>query len=271
MHIDQHHELAFVSDGWTSIPEALPPELIRRSDACVRRLYDEGPQHDGITQLPDHPGLDALLMEPRLERIAERILSAPVVLNGGAILFKRPQPDRPFSLGREHVDVMYTREEWQSHPRRVMCMLMVLLADLPEGRGNTWIRPGSHLQIADWLQREGRAPTRAHPTKREDLPDLPWQEPQPVTGRAGDVIAFNTNLLHCPSSNTDSEPRRIMFINFCPRGMRGECSGNHDKREQRKAWRERLRARFADDRQYLLDGEELAAVTVGSEVGVDGR
>lgn len=258
MDISEEQIQQFETEGWTRIAAALPEAVIAPADRCVRRRYADGPQHDGIVGLPDDPGLDPLLTEARLEDIAERMLGGPVVLNSSAILFKRPQPQGSFALEREHVDIMYSLDEWRARPRRVMCMLMVLLADLPAGRGNTWIRPGSHLQLAEWLQRHGREPIKAQPTNIGDLPDLPWREAVPVIGRAGDVIAFNTNLIHSGTPNRDSEARRIMFINFCPRGMMRECSGNHDRRELRSQWRDTLRARVPPERQHLLEGSELA-------------
>jgi hypothetical protein len=38
------------------------------------------------------------------------------------------------------------------------CMLMVLLDDLPVGRANTYLRPGSHRQISEWLAETNTPP-----------------------------------------------------------------------------------------------------------------
>jgi len=256
MQLDNRQRSEFETDGWTRIPAALPPDLVAASDRGVCERYDSGPKNDGITQYPDDPRVDDLLQSPRLERIAGHLLRGEVVLNSASILFKRPQHKTDPRPRDEHVDIMFTREEWTAQPRRVLCMLMVLLADLPLGRGNTYIRPGSHLQLADWLRRNGQKPIREHPTDIAELPRLPWQELQPVTGRAGDVIAFSTNLIHAPSPNLDREARRIMFVNFCVRGMMTCCSGNYQLRELRSSWREALRQRFRPDRRHLLDGTE---------------
>jgi len=170
MRISDQQQTEFAQEGWTRIPAALPGELVRASDRCVLRAYDTGPQHDGIMGLPDLPGLDALLTDPHLEAIAEQILGCPVILNSSAILFKQPQPGEPFKLQREHVDVMYSLDEWNSRPRRVMCMLMVLLADLPEGRGNTCSWPNGCSATARIRSRPSRPTWTSSPRSPGAIP-----------------------------------------------------------------------------------------------------
>jgi ectoine hydroxylase-related dioxygenase (phytanoyl-CoA dioxygenase family) len=153
---------------------------------------------------------------------------------------------------------MFSRSDWQNRPRRVLCILLIMIADLPEGRGNTYIRLGSHMQLADWLKENGQEPVRERPVDFADLPDLPWREPTPVVASAGDVIAFTTNLVHSGTPNLDTEARRVLFLNFCAADQMDYCSPNHDLRERRTHWRDLLRAGFRPERRHLLDGCESA-------------
>jgi hypothetical protein len=227
MLLTQDHRDTYERDGCTLIGNVIDEELRSATDRAICHLYDTGDPSDGIIGHPTDPGLFSLLQYPPLEEIVKHILEAEeVVLNSAAILFSRPHPGRELDFFGEHVDIMYTREDWEARPRQVICMLMVMLADLPEGRGNTYVRIGSHLQLADWHAQEGKVPEKAKATHQPDFPDIDFQPLTPVVAEAGQVIAFNTNLIHTGSLNIDTESRRIMFINYCPRGMIGVCNAH---------------------------------------------
>jgi ectoine hydroxylase-related dioxygenase (phytanoyl-CoA dioxygenase family) len=199
----------------------------------------------------------ALYQDPRLEAIAKHILETDdVVLNSAAALVKKPQPGAELNLEREHMDIQFSRAEWDARPRRLLCMLLVFVADLPLGRGNTYVRLGSHRQLADYLEQEGLKPVKERPTHISELPPLPWAEATPIIGEAGQVLAFNTNLIHTATPNLDSETRRVMFVSYCANGLMREASPNADRREVRTAWRDSLRAQFPEERRHLLDDSE---------------
>jgi hypothetical protein len=253
MLLTQDHRDTFGRDGCALVDDVLDEEIRSASDQAICHLYDTGEKSDGITGYPSDPALFPLLQYSPLEDIAKYILETDeVVLSSAAILFKRPEPGVELKTHGEHVDIMFSRDEWHARPRSVLCMLMVMLADLPEGRANTYVRVGSHMQLADWLEREGKEPIKASPTHLPDLPNLDWPPLTPVIAKAGQVLAFNTNLIHCGSTNIDTEPRRIMFINFCPRGKLSMCSGNRDRQEQRDSWRNLLRENFRPESRHLL-------------------
>ncbi|MBT4100074.1 MAG: hypothetical protein HOE86_20625, partial [Gemmatimonadetes bacterium] len=153
----------------------------------------------------------------------------------------------------EHVDIQFSIEEMESTPRRMLAMMMVIVDDLPEGRGNTFVRLGSHRVIAEWLREHGEEPVKAQPTRFDDLPqELIFTELTPIVARRGQAAAFSTAVVHCGSTNIDTQSRKIMFVNFCPLGMMKQTSGNHNLREVRSAWREKLQDSFRADRQHLL-------------------
>ncbi len=254
MNITSQHVDQFVDDGLTLIDDVFSDAEMSAASAAFDHWYTHGEKTDGITQYFNEPGLMDVLQHPHLEEAAQRMLGADaVVLNSSACLFKRPEKTTEWSRLSEHVDIMFSHEEMQATPRRMLAMMMVIVDDLPAGRGNTFVRLGSHRVIADWLRDSAREPVKAHPTKFEDLPqELEFSEMTPVVAKRGQAAAFSTALVHCGSTNIDSQARKIMFVNFCPLGMMKQTSGNHDLREVRAAWRQKLNESFRPERQHLL-------------------
>lgn len=265
----------FAARGYVHCAAVLPADVVARASAVIDHLYSSpeanvghpGNRTDGVTQYCADPGLLELFSQPALERIAQSILRTDaVVLQSSAILHTRTQQGMDssaplFTEESEHVDVQYSLEEIDGTPRLQTCMLMVLVADLPLGRANTYFRPGSHRLISEYLLDNGLEPFKAHPTfkLRNDgtgLPKLPFADLEPVTGRAGDVIAFCTNVVHCASRNIDTETRKILFINFCAQDALDTTAGNHDLALVRTTWREALASGLPPDRRHLLHGVE---------------
>jgi ectoine hydroxylase-related dioxygenase (phytanoyl-CoA dioxygenase family) len=220
--------------------------------AALDELHKDN--HKFVSMMRD-PQLALLMYDPRLEQIAKFMLEAEdVVHSGNTSLYKHPDPQaeawQPVS---EHVDVQYSLEEFDARPKNMMCMLMILVSDLPEGRGNTFVRPGSHRMLAQHLADNGQEPYRARPVFIKDLPELDWPEPQPIVGKRGTVVAFSTSLVHGGSANITDEPRQLVFSNFCARGKLKQVSGNHDRWEGRDEYRNYLRTLFPQDRQHLLE------------------
>ncbi|MBT3346282.1 MAG: hypothetical protein HN712_04685 [Gemmatimonadetes bacterium] len=259
MKIDQHHIDQFVDDGLTLIDDVFTEEEMTAASVGFDHLYTHGEKTNGILQYFHEPGLVDVLQHPHLEQAAKTMLRADdVVLNSSACLFKRPQDTTEWSKESEHVDIQFSLEEMDATPRRMLAMMMVIVDDLPEGRGNTFVRLGSHRVIANWLQEHGQEPTKAHPIKFADLPPgLTFTELTPIVARRGQAAAFSTAISHCGSTNIDTEPRKIMFVNFCPLGMMKQTSGNHNLRETRSQWRGQLKAAFRPDRQHLLLDNEV--------------
>lgn len=248
-HVDQ-----FVVDGLTLVDDVFSEAEMLSASAAFDHLYTHGEKTNGITQYFDEPGLIDVLQHPHLEQMARTMLRADaVVLNSSACLFKRPQDTTDWTLEGEHVDIMFSHQEMDATPRRMLAMLMVIVDDLPAGRGNTFVRLGSHRVIADWLRDNDQPPVKAQPTKFDNLPPgLPFTELTPVVARRGQVAAFSTALSHCGSTNTDTESRKIMFVNFCALGLMKDTSGNHNLRDVRATWRQKLNASFRPDRRHLL-------------------
>lgn len=254
MRIEQRHVDEFVHDGLSLIDDVFTDEEMVAASAGFDHLYTHGEKTNGITQYFHEPGLVDVLQHPNLEAAAKTFLRADdVVLNSSACLFKKPEDTTEWTTQSEHVDIQFSLDEMDGTPRRMLAMMMVIVDDLPEGRGNTFVRLGSHRQIAQWLHDNGHEALKAHPVKLADLPaELEFAELTPVVAQRGQAAAFSTAIVHCGSTNVDSQARKIMFVNFCPLGMMKDTSGNHNLREVRSAWREKLKESFREDRQHLL-------------------
>ena len=257
MQLTATHSDEFAQRGFTVIDNVFTAAEMAGAEAALERLHADTPRF--ISMLRD-PDLLFLGHDPRLERIAKHLLHADDVVHvNNTSLYKSPGDEGPWKQGGEHVDIMYSLDELDAKPIRMTCILMVLVADLPEGRANTFVRPGSHRMMAQYLREVGLEPVKAQPTQLKNLPELNWPDPVPIVGKAGQVIATTTSLVHSGSTNITDKPRQLVFTNFCPAGMLRDVGGNHDRWPEREAYRTDLRRLFPEDRRYLLEGSYFDA------------
>lgn len=252
MQLTQSHRQAFDQQGFVILEDVFSRAEMAQAKTALDEMHADN--HKFVSMMRE-PRVAFLMYDPRLEQIAKLILGAEHVVHAGnTSLYKHPDSkDETWHMGGEHVDIQYSLEEFDATPKHMMCMLMILVSDLPEGRANTFIRPGSHRMIAQHLADTGQPPYKATPTFIKDLPDLDWPEPMPIVGKAGTVVAFSTSLIHCGSTNITDQPRQLVFSNFCTRGELKHVSGNHDRWEGRDEYRAYLRTLFPADRQHLLE------------------
>ena len=259
MKLTDAHVNTFLEEGLVLIDDVFTIDEMTAASAAFDRQYETAGQANGIRGMPDDLGLIDVLQHPHLEAIAKHMLGADdVVLNSSAMLLRHPNDATTVTIEREHVDIQFSLEEMKRTPRCMLAMLMVFIEDLPEGRGNTWIRPRSHRQISQWLADHNAEPVKAQPTPFDDLPaELNFAPLQPVVAKRTQAAAFTTAVVHSGSTNIDTKPRKIMFVNFSPKGMLNETSGNHNQREGRNAWRSMLAEHLRPERRHLaLDSED---------------
>lgn len=258
MNLTEQHRTEFEQQGYSLIEDVFTDGEMDKAAAAIDRMYS-GEKTEGIIGMIEEPGLFFLFQHPRLERIAQHILGADEVVHvGNASLYSRPSPTgAEWKVHREHVDIMHTVEELDATPKRMMCIMMVFVGDLPEGRANTMVRPGSHRMMARYLSEQELEPVKAHPTFIDDLPRLEWPPQVPVVAKRGQVMAFNTCVIHAGSTNITNEPRRMLFVNFCARGLMKQVTPNQDQRERRAGYRQMLSEAFEPDRRHLLLDSEV--------------
>ena len=130
----------------------------------------------------------------------------------------------------------------------------MLAEDYPVGCANTYIYPRSHLQTADWLAATDKTPTRERTggDGSMELPDLPYEEPAPISGLAGDVIALQAGTVHTASRNITDGARKVLFLNFTKRDSKSYRQVDPGSVDVQREWRAVLRSRFPAARRHIL-------------------
>jgi hypothetical protein len=127
------------------------------------------------------PYLDSLGLDPVVQGYIP-------VLN-----YPRPGPPKFVKPNGFHIDGIHTATLW---PDKHYLVILAYLSDTPEYGGATAVRPGSHRQLfAHWITQG------VTPGPNELLADLPYAEPIPVPGKAGDVIFMHYLTVHSGSNN----------------------------------------------------------------------
>ena len=165
------------------------------------------------------PGLLDLIQHPFFETVAKQVLNAKsVYFYLAAMAHTHPEPGAEWSFD-QHTDIQYCTSDLDATPKRMVCSFFVWISDVNERRAPLVLRPGSHRLIAEWREQDpdlkGVTP-QVVGTKLADLPGLPFEEPQPVVARSGQVSVLTTGTVHGASRNVDTVPRKSLHITFTP-------------------------------------------------------
>jgi ectoine hydroxylase-related dioxygenase (phytanoyl-CoA dioxygenase family) len=97
----------------------------------------------------------------------------------------------------------------------------VLLSDqVAPDAGNLVVWPGSHLLYAEHFRRHGGR------SLLDGLPEVPLPEPEPVLGRAGDLVLCHYQLAHAGGPNLSPHVRYSVYFRVKAAGhdsRRWEC------------------------------------------------
>lgn len=160
-------------------------------------------------------------------------------------------PNRPPEWERTDAQLHWDRSSLNP-PFELAVQGVLYLTDTTANQGAFTCVPGFHRRIETWLQ---SLPSGADP-KKQDLTGL---GPEPVSGKAGDLIIWQNLLPHGAGPNTASRPRLTQYITMGPikeKGERPSSWSNKDffdsRKEERErrinAWKNRL-AGFGGDRK----------------------
>lgn len=124
---------------------------------------------------------------------------ATPVIQGYIPIIRFPQegPREFVRPGGYHIDGAHLTTVW---PDKHYLVLLAYLSDVEEYSGATTVVPGSHRQVFEHWVRED-LPGSTHP------PVLEYQDPIPVTGKAGDVIFMHYLTVHSGAVNHDDHIR----------------------------------------------------------------
>ena len=187
------------------------------------------------------------------EEVAKLALrSTEVKFFQSAIVNAFPEPNKPFGF-EQHVDIQLKLSDFQSKPKRIICSFFLWLTDVNEKRAPMMVRPGSHLQIAQYHETNPEAAEivgRVRSVPMAQLPVLPYSDPIPLLAKAGQVSVLTTTTVHGASVNVDSVSRKNLVITFTTAGLRIGLPPSDLLRNQE--FYARLRPHLRPERGHIL-------------------
>lgn len=245
--IDSGLSSAEIAAASTAMFEAAPrrPDSLRSGRTCD--YYDER-----LLRVISHPWLEAA---------AKQVLSAAsVTFFQTAIINAWPDPasDRASTdlqqLDGFHTDMQYTPSDLHAAPRRMQVSFFLWISDVPIGRANLLIRPGTHEQVSRaWGQRPDtpRIEGCNQSNLPVDFPDLP--PATPVVATAGQVTVLTTGAVHSASPNFGAEPRQCFVITFTPSEV--EVGLPKPQALAKRHYDAKLRQLLPVDRRHIVAGD----------------
>lgn len=207
----------FIDNGYVVVRDLIPPDVVaatRRKLLEALRIDANDPATWESKSVPSDPVVIALTEPCRtagVEAVAAQLAGPhfvrarsfspyleargidPPVISGfiPVLNFPTPGPRQFVRPGSYHIDGMHRTTLW---PEKHFLVVFAYLTDTTEYGGATAILPGSHRQVfAHWLRQN-------HPGSTNP-PDLPYADPVPLPGRAGDVIFMHYLAVHSGSAN----------------------------------------------------------------------
>ena len=219
----------FEEQGYLYIPNALSSEMREHLTYAVDTLYNKA-LATGRAKPGSHWGWsdflgadDALLNLVDLPTTLPKvwgILGWNIYLYHAHMHVKPPAPtDAEEGEGwlEWHQDSGRVNIEMETHPRpRLSMKVAYFLTDVSEpGRGNFYIRPGSHLK-SDMSVPEYEISRDPREATADDVPD----DAMPVCVEPGTAVLFDRRLWHSRSPNHSEMTRKALFYGYGYRWIR---------------------------------------------------
>jgi ectoine hydroxylase len=208
----------FEADGYLLIENVLSPEEIGGIEPVVDSLHQRhtasgGSPHDEFV-FDDILGADARFVDfvdhPRTLPLVWGLLGLNISIYHTQLLLKPPsgKPPRRTTFSY-HQDSGLLNAELETDPRpRISLKVAFYLTDVTtEGRGNTWLIPGSHLNNE-----------LALPPGHDGQPDGAI----PVLAPAGSTLIFDRRIWHAGTRNWSRSPRKALFYGYAYRWLRNK-------------------------------------------------
>jgi ectoine hydroxylase len=198
----------FDARGILVIRDALAPADVERLREGTERIYSRALAKNGERPgrfektgiLADDPAFLELIDHPTTLPKVWGILGWNIFLYFSNLAVSqrvdRPQPERTFFF---HQDSGQVNRDLETHPRpRLSLKVIYYLSDLTEeGRGNTWVIPGSHLRDELEMPRDGTS----QPAGAE-----------PVLCEPGSALLLDRRTWHASSPNWASNDARVALF-----------------------------------------------------------
>ncbi len=227
--ITEEERTHFEEQGYLYIPNALSSEMREQLTYAVDTLYNKA-LATGRAKPGSHWGWsdflgadDALLNLVDLPTTLPKvwgILGWNIYLYHAHMHVKPPTPaDAEEGEGwlEWHQDSGRVNIEMETHPRpRLSMKVAYFLTDVSEpGRGNFYIRPGSHLK-SDMSVPEYELSRDPREATADDVPD----DAMPVCVEPGTAVLFDRRLWHSRSPNHSQMTRKALFYGYGYRWIR---------------------------------------------------
>ncbi|MAF97067.1 MAG: phytanoyl-CoA dioxygenase [Micavibrio sp.] len=193
----EKHEKEITEKGWTAFRGVYSAELIAK--ACeeldeIRPTYDEIHKEQGVYEETKNAYHHTVVLSPaQLEMInpnplhgfLENYFGGRYILNTMGTSYVLPQTG--IYTQRIHRDIRSF-----SGKERLTVNTLIMLDDCTEENGATWMLEGSQYQ--------------------DDKPDEDFFYKNSVraTGKAGDILVFDSNIWHAAGTNNSDKVRRII-------------------------------------------------------------
>jgi hypothetical protein len=226
--ITEEERTFFEENGYLYIPNALSTEIREQLINVVDTLHNKALASDRAKPDSQWGWSDFLGADDALLNLVDHPATLPKVwgiLGWNIYLYhahmhvKPPAaPDAEEGEGwlEWHQDSGRVNIEMETHPRpRLSLKVGYFLTDVSEpGRGNFYIRPGSHLSDMSVPESEiSRDPREA---TADDVPD----DAMPVCVEPGTAVLFDRRLWHSRSPNNSEMTRKALFYGYGYRWIR---------------------------------------------------
>ena len=261
MRITNKQVQRFDEDGVVTIDTPLTQaQLSAAVDVLDDKLPFRDPEGDaqpryryGLSTYSEELAFVEIVQHPFFEEVACKALRADeVTFNGVSATKTFPNPNAEFSFG-QHVDIQYCTSDLDATPRRMICSFFLWLDAVNERRAPLVARPGSHRLLADFRESDPAlkaAPIEVKGVTLDNLPELGYADPEPISAEAGQVSVLTTALVHGPSTNIGTEPRYSAHITFVPKGFEFIQTPQNVESQQRHS--AELRKRVSPGRRHIF-------------------
>ena len=210
-------DLAFWDEhGYVVVHDAVAPA---EADAVAQAIWDflgarpDDPStwyppndHGIMVQLFHHAALERNRCNPRIHKAFAQLWgTADLWCTTDRVGFNAPETaTHQFRGPHLHWDVSLHM------PVPMGTQGILYLTDTRAEQGAFTLVPGFHRRLGEWLDGLPGGPGTA---RQHDLSPL---GPQPIAGRAGDLVIWHHALPHGSRPNTTDRPRLVQYLNFAP-------------------------------------------------------
>ena len=215
-HLSQAQIEQFIEQGYVTLSGLIDPAVAR---SCCARLMDNlgfsltnaatwPVERKSSKGFEDDEGATKPVFVPALNEPIAQLVGPHFRLPGGSgAILTFPEPgERHFVSQGPHIDGINTDHMFMWPQFRYLVGL-IYLTDAPSFGGCLSVLPGSHRQVFEaWYQGQ-IDPIAGWAEHQQYMPVLPFAEPIPVPGKAGDVILLHYLLVHASSNNYNDHVR----------------------------------------------------------------